>query len=183
MPPEFDGTGPNGRGLMTGKCRGYCVVELDGGGQVSNSKDDANVSNNKFVSNKILKINQGEEVVIMPGGNGTGPAGMGSMTGRAAGYCAGNKMPGFANPVSGRGFGGGRGFGRGGRWGHRNMFHATGLTGWQRGGYNAAYGVAPYASGVTQQQELDMLKGQSEYFEDALEGIKKRIDELEAEKK
>jgi len=30
---------------------------------------------------------------------------------------------------------------------------------------------------------LDALKGQAEYFEDALEGIKKRIQELEAEKK
>ena len=50
----------------------------------------------------------------MPGGNGTGPAGMGPMTGRAAGYCAGYSTPGFANPIGGRGFwGGGRGFGRG----------------------------------------------------------------------
>jgi hypothetical protein len=38
----------------------------------------------------------------------------------------------------------------------------------------------PYAAGTTSQQELDALKGQSEYFEDALEGIKKRIAELEA---
>jgi hypothetical protein len=29
---------------------------------------------------------------------------------------------------------------------------------------------------------MDTLKGQAEYFEDALEGIKKRIQELEAEK-
>ncbi|MDD4061931.1 MAG: DUF5320 domain-containing protein, partial [Kiritimatiellae bacterium] len=74
----------------------------------------------------------------MPGGDGTGPAGMGPMTGRAAGYCAGYGVPGYANPIGGRGygaFGGGRGFGsgggRGGR-GRRNMFYATSLTGWQR---------------------------------------------------
>jgi hypothetical protein len=30
---------------------------------------------------------------------------------------------------------------------------------------------------------MNALKGQAEYFEDALEGIKKRIQELEAEKK
>lgn len=35
----------------------------------------------------------------MPGGDGTGPMGMGSMTGRGAGYCAGYDTPGYANPV------------------------------------------------------------------------------------
>jgi len=48
----------------------------------------------------------------MPRGDGTGPMGMGPMTGRAAGYCAGFPAPGFMNPVGGRlglGFGRGRG--------------------------------------------------------------------------
>ena len=35
----------------------------------------------------------------MPAGDRTGPSGMGPMTGRAAGYCAGNDMPGYMNPV------------------------------------------------------------------------------------
>ena len=38
----------------------------------------------------------------MPLGNGTGPMGMGPMTGRAAGYCAGYGMPGYMNPYGGR---------------------------------------------------------------------------------
>jgi len=38
----------------------------------------------------------------MPRGDGTGPMGMGPMTGRAAGYCAGYPMPGFMNPGGGR---------------------------------------------------------------------------------
>ena len=38
----------------------------------------------------------------MPGGNGTGPAGLGPMTGRGAGYCAGFGVPGYMNPVAGR---------------------------------------------------------------------------------
>jgi hypothetical protein len=33
---------------------------------------------------------------------------------------------------------------------------------------------------MTKEQELNALKGQAEYFEDALDGIKKRIDELQA---
>ena len=53
----------------------------------------------------------------MPRGDGSGPMGMGPMTGRAAGYCAGFGMPGFANaPLGwgyGRGYGWGRGLGRG----------------------------------------------------------------------
>jgi len=127
----------------------------------------------------------------MPGGDGTGPGGMGPMTGRAAGYCAGYPVPGFMNPIGGRGFwGAGRG---GGGWGRRNQFYATGLTGWQRaaGGYPAFGGAMPYGAPnampfpptMTAQQELDGLKGQAEYLEDALDGIKKRIEELEVKGK
>ena len=35
----------------------------------------------------------------MPGGDRTGPGGMGPMTGRAVGYCAGYPVPGFMNPM------------------------------------------------------------------------------------
>jgi hypothetical protein len=38
----------------------------------------------------------------MPRGDGTGPAGMGPMTGWGAGYCAGNNAPGFTNLSPGR---------------------------------------------------------------------------------
>jgi len=70
--------------------------------------------------------------------------GMGPMTGRAAGFCAGYGVPGYANPVPGRGFGmglgGGRGFG-GGRHGRRNIYYATGLPGRMRfAGYGMPYG-------------------------------------------
>jgi len=46
-------------------------------------------------------------------------------------------------------------------------------------GAPASYG-APY--GPTKEQEMDMLKGQAEYLEDALSGINKRIQELETGK-
>jgi hypothetical protein len=51
----------------------------------------------------------------MPFGNRTGPWGLGPMTGRGRGYCAGFPAPGFMNPAYGfgRGFGLGGGFGRG----------------------------------------------------------------------
>jgi hypothetical protein len=45
----------------------------------------------------------------MPMGDRTGPMGLGPLTGRGAGFCAGFKVPGFANPTVGRGLGFGRG--------------------------------------------------------------------------
>lgn len=130
----------------------------------------------------------------MPFGNKTGPTGMGPMTGRGAGYCAGSPVPGYTNATPGPGsLGRGRGGGGGGR-GRRNRCRATGLTGWQRAGMDMpAVGVmpeppaqaAPYpgalALGMTTEQELDALNGQAEYFEGTLEEIRKRIEELRAE--
>lgn len=124
----------------------------------------------------------------MPAGDGTGPLGMGPMTGRAAGYCAGYGVPGYANPIPGRGFWGfGRGFWGRGR-GYRHWYYATGLPGWARGGAPARHPyapVAPYYAQPTPEQEMDFLKQQAEYFQNALAGINKRIEDLEqdAEKK
>jgi len=120
----------------------------------------------------------------MPRGDGTGPGGMGPMTGRSAGLCAGYGVPGYMNPISGRGYGGWNRGSRGGR-GWRHWFNATGLPRWvRRGGRGGQYarGAAPFAAAIAPQQELDGLKGQAEYLGDALEGINKRIEELESQK-
>lgn len=126
----------------------------------------------------------------MPRGDGTGPAGMGPMTGRAAGYCAGYAVPGFMNPTGGRGY---WGRGRGGGRGWRHWYYATGLPGWARGGMGyPAWGgpVYPYvpqagsfAPTMTSEQELDGLKKQAEYLHDALGQINQRIEHLEGESK
>jgi hypothetical protein len=72
------------------------------------------------------------------------------------------------------GRGGGRGFG-GGR-GRRNRFHATGLTGWQRAAMGAQTpGAAPT---MTNEQELDMLRNQSQQMQQTLEAIQQRIDAI-----
>lgn len=110
----------------------------------------------------------------MPRGDGSGPNGMGPMTGRGLGFCAGYATPGFANPGFGGGFG--RGFGRGmggGGRGRRNMYYATGLPGYMRG--PAFYGPAPMAPAV---DEADVLRQQAEYLEQSLENVKRRLDEL-----
>jgi len=123
----------------------------------------------------------------MPGGDRTGPAGVGPMTGRRAGYCAGFSTPGYANQVYGWGWGIGR---RGGGRGHRNWFYATGLPRWQRhfGWYPAPYGNEPFASGyqypsqepgMTKEAEIDALKEQAAYLEDTLRDVRKRMEALE----
>lgn len=116
----------------------------------------------------------------MPRGDRTGPAGMGSMTGRARGFCAGYAAPGFVN-TGGWGAGRQRGFGRGiGRGFGR---------GWAYAGprYDAyppidpGYGYAPSAfpgQAPSKEQELEMLESQAEGIESTLENIRKRISEL-----
>ena len=118
----------------------------------------------------------------MPSGDRTGPMGMGPMSGRAAGYCAGFGMPGYMNPMAGRGFGmgfgrgrgaRGRGFGGGGR-GWRHMFYATGVPGWARfGGYSAPN---PQIDPETEKQAL---KNQADALQSELDFIRKRLSEIE----
>lgn len=123
----------------------------------------------------------------MPRGDGTGPAGMGPGTGRAAGYCAGYPVPGFANPVPGGGFFG-RGFGRGFRRGR-----GFGM-GFGRGRF-WGFGYAPYASvpiqpvqpqpaypQYTREQEAADLKAEKELIERDLKAIEERLKGLEREK-
>ena len=109
----------------------------------------------------------------MPRGDRTGPGGMGPMTGRAAGYCAGYPAPGYANPVPARGFG--FGFGGGGR-GWRHWYHATGLPRWARG-YAPGWGYGPYAP-PTGEQEADALRTQAEWLQGQLDAIQEHIKEL-----
>jgi len=107
----------------------------------------------------------------MPFGDRTGPAGLGPMTGRAAGFCAGYPVPGYINPVGGRGY-----WGRGG--GRRNWYYATGLPGWARAGF-PAYGSVPGMTTVPPENELADLKEQSRFLQNTLDEISKRIEELE----
>jgi hypothetical protein len=113
----------------------------------------------------------------MPRGDGSGPIGMGPMTGRGAGFCAGFPSPGYMNPGVGFGRGGfGRGFGRGygmgfGRgWGFRRKFNYTGMPGWAQYGYNAP-----------EVNEKEFLSKQVELFETQLHQLKKRLSTLNEE--
>jgi hypothetical protein len=122
----------------------------------------------------------------MPWGNGTGPAGLGPMTGRGGGFCAGYGVPGYLNPAGGRGaWGAGLGFGRGRGRGHRNRYWATGLTGWQRAAMgvpeaNPYFAPAPFLQ-PSAEQELAALRGQLKAMEQGMGQVQERIQELERE--
>ena len=98
--PGFDGTGPQGRGPMTGRGMGFCVLQelKEKPGQFEGLAGIQGTS----ISNTSTSLIERKEVTNMPRGDGTGPAGLGPMTGRAAGFCAGYPVPGFMNPIVGR---------------------------------------------------------------------------------
>ena len=97
----------------------------------------------------------------MPGRDGTGPRGMGPVSGKAAGYCVGQQAPGYASPGCDTGMGRGFGRGRGRRF---------------RGGITGISDAVPTA---TREQQLELLKRQAEYFKTAGEEISARINEIE----
>lgn len=103
----------------------------------------------------------------MPRGDGTGPAGLGPMTGRGAGYCAGYPYPGFMNPGFGRGY---SGWGRGRGW--RNWYQAYGLPAW--GGY-------PYQP--DQKEEKEILTEQLKALKEGIASIEKRLQDLKGQRK
>ncbi len=110
----------------------------------------------------------------MPRGDGTGPAGDGSMTGRSAGYCAGYQTPGYANPGPGLNLGLGRGFGRGRGFRSFGRFPAYG-----RGFYR------PVAVGYrepSKEEEHTYLKNVMTSLEEELKEVKKRLREIEEKK-
>ena len=102
----------------------------------------------------------------MPRGDGTGPMGMGAMTGRGAGNCVGYAAPGFVNRsvAFGRRMGGDRGF--------RKMFCLTGLPGWAREGYTS---VMPNG----QFDEKAVLKNQEDFLEKQLQQVKDRLQDFD----
>ena len=92
----------------------------------------------------------------MPGFNGTGPRGMGPMTGGGRGYCAVLLPQSSTTPTVGIAYGP-----RAGRW------------------VAPYYGIAP---GVTAEEELNFLRNRVQDLKEYLEGIESRIQSLTSEK-
>ncbi len=87
----------------------------------------------------------------MPRLDGTGPMGMGPVSGRGFGYCSGYKA---LRPVRGRGIGYRRGFG------------------------SPSYDYeAPRAYRISPEEERDILLRQKEFLEEELDAIKRELEE------
>ena len=118
----------------------------------------------------------------MPGGNRTGPNGLGSRTGRRMGFCSGFDSPGYANQgfggrnnEMGFGRGGGRGFGIGFGRGARGGFWNNQLNQNQQ---------TPIQQPTKEQekqileQELKQLDEEESSLKNEKEDIKNRLNEL-----
>jgi len=104
----------------------------------------------------------------MPGGDRSGPLGMGAMTGRGAGFCTGVRQIRRGEMM---GWGGGP---MGGRRGWRNRFWATGLPGWMPA--DADGGVDRWAM---LQPDKTILDQRVQNLKAELAAIQQRLDQLE----
>ncbi|HEX76004.1 MAG TPA: DUF5320 domain-containing protein [Dehalococcoidia bacterium] len=92
----------------------------------------------------------------MPGFDGTGPRGMGPMTGGGRGFCA---IPGYGVP-----------------WGVPRYGAPWGMP--YYGATPPTPSAVPFAPQMTRDQELDFLKAQAQAMRDQLEQIEARVQQL-----
>lgn len=99
----------------------------------------------------------------MSRGDGTGPMGMGRMTGRGAGFCAGFSAPGYANSA---------GFRRGliGVRGLCRIFYGIGMP--RRARLDYLENDSAYEPALS---EKELLSQQAEFLESELRQVKKRL--------
>ncbi len=109
----------------------------------------------------------------MPGGDRTGPQGMGPMSGRGMGYCSGNVIKNSENNVDAGGFG--RGFGRG--RGGRGQGQGRRRGGWRN--WFPTFNNDTTSTSTGTADELTRLKDQAGQLETSLNAIRRRIDQLE----
>ncbi|MFX1454113.1 MAG: DUF5320 domain-containing protein [Promethearchaeota archaeon] len=109
----------------------------------------------------------------MPSGDRTGPRGLGSMTGRSLGYCAGYDTPGYTRGPGmggawrrgrGGGFSRGMGYGRHWQWDYRIPSYTFYRT--------------PILPKITPEDQLDMFKQQKEFLESEMNNIKSAVEEI-----
>lgn len=98
----------------------------------------------------------------MPRGDGTGPAGQGSMTGRGRGFCAGFNAPGFMNNGSGRGMGRGRGLG------------------WRARAVQPMPIQQAQPAVITEKQEKQFLEQELTALKEEIKEIEKRLKEIKS---
>ncbi len=105
----------------------------------------------------------------MPRGDGTGPNGMGPVTGRGAGFCAGFSVPGAMNAPGMFG-------GLGCRRGAGGMMRGAGMQARNR------FMVQPYGNAnVPAANEKEFLTTQISFLEKQLNQVKQRLENISAD--
>jgi len=147
----------------------------------------------KFIQEQPGASNfKAKEVFYMPGFDGTGPAGTGSMTGRGQGFCNPSRSAYGPTPILRRGYrsyGYGQGFGRG--FGQGRSFRGGFGPGFGRvRGYGRSFDLrGAYPSmgrgyggsyAMNSESEINMLKDEAGAMKKELDAINKRIKELES---
>lgn len=120
--PGFDGTGPQGKGPLTGRGLGYCMLR-ESGRNPAQIEGWAGMDGVPVAHTNIDTEERKKEVIQMPFGDGTGPVGTGPMRGRTAGFGAGFPVGGYRNP--------------GGAWGYTAPYQAPASS--YRPGYGTPY--------------------------------------------
>ena len=116
----------------------------------------------------------------MPRGNGTGPEGLGPMTGRGLGFCAGYDLPGFMQGGFGgrRGaYGGYAGYGRGMAWRRGGGYRGYGPGGGFR--FRREPVFLQEAPGAAYENETAFLREQEQILRTELNLIEQRLTKLE----
>ena len=119
----------------------------------------------------------------MPGGDRTGPMGMGMRSGRGAGCCSGEGRSGYAGARFG--FRCGQGYGRG--RGFRGAGQVRGFAAWMNRPWERAwprdrrYGIdtVPYESPNTKMKKR-MLTRQAEDLQVELDAVRKRLGDIDS---
>jgi len=109
----------------------------------------------------------------MPGFDGTGPRGMGPMTGGGRGFCSpwgiGAALRGYGVPPAvGYGY---------------PYYRGAGVPYPAYGAPAAAPGTTPFAPQMSKEQELDFLRNQAQAVKGQLEQIEARMHELQIKEK
>jgi len=108
----------------------------------------------------------------MPGFDGTGPRGMGSMTGGGRGFCS---PWGIGAAL--------RGYGISPRMGYGYPYYSGAMPSPFYGAPVTAPRAVPFAPQMTPEQELDFLKNQTQAMRGQLEQIESRMRDLETKGK
>lgn len=129
--PKFDGTGPQGRGPMTGRGMGFCVLkkkkdkpgELEGFAGLQGKPIRQKLENSE-------NLPKGDINILFS--NRTSPVRLGPLTANPFAFCAGYPAAGYMNPAVGRvGFYGPAGYG---------VPYARWANPWFRRGFGFAWG-------------------------------------------